>query len=178
MALMLEDLLDVARIATNKFEIRRKLFDLRETVPDIYEEVQAWFDERKVELIAPETMDEEILVDGDKARLLQVQVNLLTNAAKYTPAGGKVWYTLSRDDTHAVIHVRDTGVGLTKEMCAKIFDPFVQADVTLDRSVGGIGVGLTLVRSIIDRHDGTVQAFSNGPGPGQRIHGANPSCEL
>ncbi|WP_439624748.1 chemotaxis protein CheB [Gemmata sp.] len=164
-ARLVDDLLDVARFSQDKVEVRRVPTDLGATVPGVLEEVRPWFDEARVAL-TQEGPDGPVLVDGDPDRLQQVQVNLLRNAAKYTPAGGRVWYTLGREDGHAVIRVRDTGVGLSAEMLGRVFEPFVQADETLDRSGGGIGVGLTLVRSIVELHGGTVEGRSGGAGTG------------
>lgn len=165
MARLVDDLLDVARFSQNKVELRRSVIDVGATVSEVLEEVGPWFDESGLTLTQQGPTD-PLFVDGDPARLQQVQVNLLMNAAKYTPAGGQVWYDLSRDNGHAVIRVRDTGVGLSPDMLAKVFEPFVQADETLDRAGGGIGVGLTLVRSIVELHGGTVVATSDGPGTG------------
>jgi CheY-like chemotaxis protein len=108
-------------------------------------------------------------VQGDPARLQQTQVNLLMNAAKYTPDGGEVWYTLGIEEGEAVIRVRDTGVGMPADLISRAFDLFVQADRTLDRADGGIGVGLTLVRAIVEQHGGKVSAFSQGTGQGSEF---------
>jgi two-component system CheB/CheR fusion protein len=168
MARLMDDLLDVARFTQNKDEIRKATIDLAATVPDVLEEVRPWFEGADLTLTR-EGPDGPLLMDGDPHRLQQVQVNLLRNAAKYTPAGGRVWYALGREDGCAVIRVWDTGVGLSAEMLGKVFEPFVQADETLDRAGGGIGVGLTLVRSIVERHGGTVEARSDGPGKGSEF---------
>jgi len=165
MARLVDDLLDVTRFTQGKVELRRSVLDLGTTVPGVLEEARPWFVDARVAL-THQGPDGPLLVDGDPDRLQQVQVNLLRNAAKYTPAGGSVWYTLGREDGRAVIRVRDTGVGLSAEMLGRVFEPFVQADETLDRSGGGIGVGLTLVRSIVELHGGTVEGRSGGPGTG------------
>jgi CheY-like chemotaxis protein len=106
---------------------------------------------------------------GDAARLQQMLVNLLMNAAKYTPAGGHVRLTLERDADDIFVRVKDTGVGLRPEMLEKVFDLFVQAHETLDRAEGGMGVGLTLVRTIAELHGGSVRAFSEGAGKGSEF---------
>ncbi|QJW95038.1 chemotaxis protein CheB [Frigoriglobus tundricola] len=167
-ARLLDDLLDVARFTQNKVELRRAVIDLGATVPEVLEEVQPWFRELGVGL-DPDGPPGPLMVDGDPDRLQQVQVNLLRNAAKYTPGGGRVRYELGRELDRAVIRVRDTGVGLPAEMLERVFDPFVQADTTLDRANGGIGVGLTLVRAIVELHGGTVEAHSDGPGRGSEF---------
>jgi two-component system CheB/CheR fusion protein len=168
MARLVDDLLDVARFTRDKVELRRTVLDLASTAPGVLEAVRVWFDEAGLTLTR-EGPDGPLPVDGDPDRLEQVQVNLLRNSAKYTPAGGHVRYCLAREGGQAVIRVRDTGVGLSPEMRAKVFDPFVQADETLDRAGGGIGVGLTLVRSIVELHGGTVEALSDGPGHGSEF---------
>src|SRR5205085_6479291 len=106
--------------------------------------------------------------EGDPARLQQIQVNLLGNAAKYTPPGGRVWYALGREGDRAVIRVRDTGAGIPADMLDKVFDLFVQGDAA-DRGHDGIGVGLSLVRAIVGLHGGEVTAHSAGPGQGSEF---------
>jgi CheY-like chemotaxis protein len=168
MTRLVDDLLDVARFTQSKIEIRKTVLDLRDIIPDVLEEVRLGFDEAGLELVhePPQTA---LWVIGDPIRLQQVQVNLLRNAAKYTPRGGRVWYSLGREGEHVVIRVRDTGVGLTAEMKRRVFDPFVQADETLDRAGGGIGLGLTLVKSITELHGGTVEAQSEGTSRGSEF---------
>ncbi len=168
MARLVDDLLDVARLTQEKVEVRRAPMDLALTVPGVLEEVRAWYEEAGVNL-SRSGPDEPLPVLGDPDRLEQVQVNLLRNAVKYTPAGGQVWYSLAREGEDAVIRVIDTGVGMSTDILARAFEPFVQADETLDRSSGGIGVGLTLVRSIVQRHAGTVEARSKGKGHGSEF---------
>jgi CheY-like chemotaxis protein/two-component sensor histidine kinase len=116
-----------------------------------------------VELHLP---DEPILVYGDPARLLQVMENLLTNAAKYTPPGGRVSLRLAREGNQARLTVDDTGVGLAEDNLEAIFGLFTQLDASLDRSERGLGVGLSLVRMLVEMHGGHVQACSEGPGRG------------
>jgi two-component system CheB/CheR fusion protein len=168
MARLLDDLLDVCRITQNKVEIRKGAFDLRSIVSDALEETQTLFELRRLRLTT-QIPDEPLIALGDPARLQQVAVNLLTNAAKYTPEEGQVWLTIAAEADGATIAVRDTGVGLSPEMVERAFDLFVQADETLDRADGGIGVGLTLVRSIVELHGGRVTAESDGPGRGSQF---------
>ncbi|MFO0950648.1 MAG: chemotaxis protein CheB [Isosphaeraceae bacterium] len=176
MARLLDDLLDIARITQNKVEIRRDVFDLATTVDGVVEEVQPRFDDQKLSLdvVRP---NGSLLVEGDAARIHQIQVNLLTNAAKYTPSPGSVRYSVAREGGEAVIRVLDTGVGMSAEFLRRAFDLFVQADETLDRSEGGMGVGLTLVRSIVALHGGRVDARSEGPGRGSEFTVWLPLCE-
>ncbi len=110
-----------------------------------------------------------LLVMGDAARLQQIQVNLLHNAAKYTPPEGTIWLSVERQGGEAVVRVRDTGAGIPADMLDTIFDLFVQNDRTLDRADGGMGVGLTLVRTLVALHGGTVTARSDGAGRGSEF---------
>ena len=112
------------------------------------------------------TAEESLLVEGDHVRLEQVVHNLLTNALKYTPSGGRVSVRLARRGEQAEIRVEDTGVGIDPQILPKVFDLFTQADDTLDRAHGGLGIGLTLVRSLVELHGGTVRAESPGRGCG------------
>ncbi|MGC4118668.1 MAG: ATP-binding protein [Myxococcales bacterium] len=109
---------------------------------------------------------EELFVFADRTRIFQAVGNLLANAGKFTPAGGRVLLSLERAGGRAVLRVRDTGVGINEEMLARIFLPFAQADRTLDRSRGGLGLGLSLVKGMVELHGGTVAAKSEGPGKG------------
>jgi two-component system CheB/CheR fusion protein len=168
MARLLDDLLDVARLTQNKIEIRKVDFDLAATIGDVVEEVRSWFQARKIELNVNRS-DVPLLVEGDPARLQQIQVNLLRNAAKYTPEGGRVWYAVQREEGQAVIRVRDNGVGIPADMLEKVFDLFVQVDGNSDRTDRGIGVGLTMVRSIVELHGGSVRAYSDGPAKGSEF---------
>jgi CheY-like chemotaxis protein len=107
--------------------------------------------------------------NGDPVRLSQIFANLLNNAAKYTNKGGQIWFTAKRDGAVAVISVRDTGIGIPKEILVKVFDMFMQADRASNRSQGGLGIGLTLVRSLVEMHGGSVSAHSEGPGRGSEF---------
>ncbi|MBV9122124.1 MAG: ATP-binding protein, partial [Planctomycetes bacterium] len=112
---------------------------------------------------------EPVLLEADSTRLAQVLGNLLHNAAKYTEPGGQVWLTAVREGHQVVIRVRDTGVGITREMLPHIFDLFIQETRSLDRAQGGLGIGLTLVRNLVELHGGTVQADSPGRGLGSEF---------
>ena len=175
MARLLDDLLDVSRITRNAIELHRRSIDLAEILPGVLEEARPQFSERRLELTVA-TPKISLPVHGDPDRLQQVQVNLLLNAAKYTPAGGRVWYELRREGDEAVVSVRDTGRGIAPELLTKVFDLFFQADQSLDRAAGGIGVGLSLVRSIVELHGGRVQAFSAGDGQGCEFIVRLPLC--
>src|SRR5207248_2085596 len=101
--------------------------------------------------------------------LAQVLANLLNNAAKYTEEGGRIWLTVAREEAEAVFRVRDTGMGIAPPMLASVFDLFTQVDRSLDRSQGGLGIGLTLVRRLVELHGGSVAAHSAGPGQGSEF---------
>jgi two-component system CheB/CheR fusion protein len=165
MARLLDDLLEVSRVTQNKIELRKKRLDLGAVTRDAADAVRNLMDSRKIEfsvIIDPVPL----YVDGDPARLQQVQVNLLTNAGKYTHRGGRVRLEAKRDNGEALVIVRDDGAGIPREMLDNVFELFVQSDRTLDRSEGGLGVGLTLVRSLVTMHGGTVTAHSQGEGKG------------
>jgi two-component system CheB/CheR fusion protein len=168
MARLLDDLLEASRVTQNKIELRRSTLDLRRTLREAADAVRGFMDTRGIEFTL-EDEGEPLTVNGDPARLQQVHVNLLSNAAKYTPRGGHVVLTAVREGTEAVVRVRDDGAGIPKEMLDSVFDLFVQSARTLDRSQGGLGVGLTLVRSLVAMHDGVVVANSDGEGKGSEF---------
>jgi two-component system CheB/CheR fusion protein len=113
--------------------------------------------------------EEPLWIRGDSARLAQVVTNLLNNAAKYTPEGGSIWLNVATEADSVVISVRDTGVGIPEEMLGTIFDLFTQVDRSLERSEGGLGIGLTLVKRLVEMHCGSVEALSDGPGRGSEF---------
>ena len=165
MARLLDDLLEATRVTQNKIELKKTVLDLRAVVREAADAAHNLFSSRGIEFKAdlpPRPID----VDGDAARLQQIIVNLLNNAAKYTPRGGHVRLSMTADETAARISVKDDGVGIPAEFLETIFDLFVQSNRTLDRAQGGIGVGLTLVRSLVQMHGGTVRAESDGDGRG------------
>ncbi|HEY3819820.1 MAG TPA: chemotaxis protein CheB [Polyangiaceae bacterium] len=165
MARLLEDLLEASRVTQNKIELRRECVDLRAIAREAVDVVRGFLESRGLTLdVEMDTSPVEI--DGDPARLQQIQVNLLNNAAKYTPRGGHVRLSIAREGGDAAMQVRDDGVGIPAEMLETVFDLFVQSGRTLDRSEGGLGVGLTLVRSLVTLHGGTVTATSEGTGKG------------
>src|SRR5262249_52417845 len=112
---------------------------------------------------------EPLPVDADPVRLEQVLINLLSNAARYTPRGGQIWLTVLPEDREAVVRVRDNGIGISPEMLPRVFDLFVQADVPREHDQGGLGIGLTLVKNLVELHGGTVHAHSDGPGTGSEF---------
>jgi two-component system CheB/CheR fusion protein len=165
MARLLDDLLEASRVTQNKIELRRSHVNLTEAVR---ESAEAMRDAMAARDLTFETYipDEHLYADADPARLQQIHVNLLSNAAKYTPRGGHVNLELRREDGHAVIEVGDDGMGIPADMLDSVFDLFVQSHRTLDRSAGGLGVGLTLTRWLVSLHGGTIEAKSGGEGKG------------
>ena len=175
MARLLDDLLDVSRVMQGKIDIRLEPCDLRKAVEAALEVVRPQIDGRDQEFLV-DVESTPLIVNGDLTRLQQIQVNLLNNAMKYTPAGGKIWYSVKPEGQHVVIRVRDTGEGIPTDMLHSVFDLFVQAGGTLDRSDGGMGVGLTLVQKLVELHGGTVAAYSAGPGTGSEFVVRLPAC--
>ena len=165
MARLLDDLLDVARITRGHIALRKERIDLRETTRSAIEALGPFLAEHGTRLRV-QIADEELPVLGDPARLQQIQANLLSNASKYSPRGSEVRLSLTREGSHAVIRVADDGRGIESEVLPKIFDLFVQGTQSLARSEGGLGIGLTLLRSLVELHDGRVTADSAGRGQG------------
>ncbi len=168
MARLLDDLLDASRVTQDKIVLRRTVIDLRTVLRDAGEAVRSALEQHGVAFDA-ELDSEPLWVNGDPARLQQIHVNLLSNAAKYTPRGGHVHLQAKREGKEAVIRVRDDGMGIAPQMLESAFDLFVQSRRTLDRAEGGLGVGLTLVRGLVAKHGGTVSARSDGEGKGSEF---------
>jgi PAS domain S-box-containing protein len=156
---IVDDLLEVSRITTGTIQLRQEPIAIRAVVENAVATVRPALDHYKHEL-KESSPTLAIYVNADAARLEQVIVNLLTNAAKYTDPGGHIWLILQQEGAEAVLRVRDTGVGIAPEVLPRIFDMFAQAERTLDRSKGGLGVGLALVRRLVEMHGGTVEASS------------------
>ncbi len=164
MTRLVDDLLDVARITRGKLDLHHEPVDVARVVQNAVETTRALIDARRhaIEVALP---GDGLWVLGDRTRIEQVLGNLLTNAAKYTDEGGRIWLTALRDGGDAVLRVRDTGVGISHEMLPRVFELFVQVSPT-ERSQGGLGLGLTLVRMLVELHGGTVTARSDGVGQG------------
>jgi PAS domain S-box-containing protein len=170
LARLVDELLDVARITTEKVRIRREPTDLSVVLTRAVESVRPLMETRR-QILSIETPERPITVEADLDRLSQVVTNLLDNAAKYTPEGGRISVVVERLDTEkkVLLRVRDTGIGMTPEVLETIFELFSQADHSLDRSAGGLGIGLTLARRLVEMHRGTLEAFSAGPGRGSEF---------
>ena len=163
LARLLDDLLDAAKVGRGHLEVRPELIDLRSVITMAVEH-QASRIEAKNQALEVSLPDQAVIVKGDPARLEQVIGNLLDNASKYTPEAGSVWLTLGVDSDDAILRVRDTGEGIPSDRIHSVFDPFTQLNPTLDRSAGGLGVGLSIVKRIVDLHSGTVEVKSEGAG--------------
>ncbi|MBL9015281.1 MAG: PAS domain S-box protein, partial [Myxococcales bacterium] len=162
---LLDDLLDVSRITRGKFELRMEDVELRQPIEAAIESVQPLFAERGVELVTA-LPNRPMPVRGDANRLMQVVVNLLSNAANYSPRNSKVKLLVGVEDGAAVLRVIDHGVGIELELQERIFELFVQSEQRLDRSRGGLGVGLSLAKSIVELHGGRIEVHSAGAGKG------------
>ncbi|WP_437662404.1 ATP-binding protein [Sorangium sp. So ce1182] len=165
MVRMVDDLLDVSRITRGKVELRRERVDLRSVLNSALETSRPLIEAAAHEL-AVRLPAEPLLLDADPTRLAQVFANLLNNAAKYTPGGGSIRVAARRDGAAVVVRVMDSGVGIPADMLPKVFDMFTQVVRSIDRAQGGLGIGLTLVRRLVELHGGTVHAESEGPGQG------------
>jgi len=163
LAHLVDDLLDATRIERGKVQLRRGRVELNELVRRTFEDHAAVFDEAGVEARLSVEPD-ELFIDADRTRVAQIASNLLLNAAKFTPRGGRVTVTVEAEpSTHqAVLRVEDTGEGMSGEVMAHLFEPFMQADPSLDRSRGGLGLGLALVKGLVELHGGSVEARSEG----------------
>jgi signal transduction histidine kinase len=165
MSRLVDDLLDVSRIARGKIQLRTEAVVLSDIVERAVEIARPLIDERGHRL----TVDlpaEPVLLVADAARLVQVVANLLNNAAKYTNDRGNISLTAREDGTSLRLRICDDGIGLTADLCERIFEPFVQAQHTSERARGGLGIGLTLVRNLVELHGGSIEARSDGPGCG------------
>ena len=162
---LVDDLLDVSRVASGKVALQREMLDVRDVVERCVASESAAAAARRIALVC-DVGGQPWRLEGDPVRLEQVVNNLLTNAVKYTAPGGRVEVSVVLEDDVGEIRVADTGVGMDPQILPRIFDLFAQADKTLDRSQGGLGIGLTLVRRLVEMHGGTVRASSPGPGEG------------
>jgi PAS domain S-box-containing protein len=165
---LVDDLLEASRITTGKVRLQRERLDLRGIVERVVEAVRPAIDRRRQEL-SVSLPPEPVWLYADPNRLEQVAVNLLNNACKYTEEGGRLGLTAGQEEGEVVLRMRDTGVGIAPDLLPHIFDLFTQADRSLDRSQGGLGIGLALVQRLVELHGGTVQAFSAGPGQGSEF---------
>ena len=165
---LVDDLLDVSRITRGKIRLKREHVDMAAVVASAVETSRPLIQKHGHELTIS-VPEQQLWVQGDSARLAQIFSNLLNNATKYTPDGGSISIIVAKEAGEIVVTVRDTGAGIPGEMLSKVFDLFTQIDHSLDRSQGGLGVGLTLVQRLVELHGGTVHAFSKGLGQGSEF---------
>ena len=168
MVRLVDDLLDLTRIAQGKIELRRTTFDLAAAVAEAIQTTAPLLEAQDHQL-AVSLPTEPLRMEGDQGRIVQVIVNLLNNAAKYTDQGGRIRLTAGREGDEVVLSVQDNGVGIEKEMLGRVFDLFTQIDRSRPRSRGGLGIGLTLVRQLVELHGGRVAVQSDGPGRGSEF---------
>jgi CheY-like chemotaxis protein len=168
MVRLVDDLLDVSRITRGKLELRKELVLLASVVQQSVESSRPLAEPAGHELNVS-LPSEPVYLRADPARLAQVLGNLLTNACKYTPPGGRIWLTAERQGNDVVVKVKDTGAGIPPDKLAGVFEMFAQLDRSLERSQGGLGIGLTLVKRLVEMHGGTVQAHSEGQGRGSEF---------
>ncbi|EMI21228.1 multi-sensor hybrid histidine kinase [Rhodopirellula maiorica SM1] len=162
---LVDDLLDVSRIMRGKVELRKETTGLADLIKRSVHAVQSTIEHRHQKLTV-QNATEPMYLNADPVRIVQVIENLLTNASKYMDPGGKIDLIVERDEDTAVVTVRDTGVGIEKELLPQVFDLFTQSSRSLDRSQGGLGIGLTLVQRLVEMHSGSVSAHSDGLGHG------------
>ena len=168
LARLIDDLLDVTRFTRGNIILRKEPIDLLRIVNNAVETNRHSLEEKNLEL-SQSLPTAPLVVVADATRLEQAIGNLIENAAKYTDAQGKIEVTLEPDHGDAVLRVRDNGIGIAPEVLANIFDTFYQADRTLDRSRGGVGIGLSLARRLVEMHNGRLEAFSAGLGKGSEF---------
>jgi PAS domain S-box-containing protein len=165
---LVDDLMDVSRVTMGRVRLQRSDVAIEHIVRDAADSVQKEMRDRKHTFIVP-AVDPELKVNVDEVRLEQVVVNLLTNAAKYTPDRGTISLSVVQEGEEAVLLVRDSGIGIQPEQLTQVFGLFSQGTTTLDRSQGGLGIGLALVKYLVEMHGGTVAARSAGPGTGSEF---------
>jgi PAS domain S-box-containing protein len=176
MSRLVEDLLDVARIRRGKFVLHKQPLELHTVIAKAIEQTSPLLEQRNQQLTVD--VPRELVIEADATRMTQVFGNLLTNAAKYTQARGHIAITAARDGETIAITVSDDGPGIAPELLADIFDPFVQGERTLQRAEGGLGLGLSLVRSLTELHGGSATAANDGPGRGARFTIELPAYQL
>jgi signal transduction histidine kinase/CheY-like chemotaxis protein len=174
---LVDDLLDVSRISQGKVELRLELADVANAVQAAVETSRPWIEAGKHDLEVRLPLAQTLMVQADVTRLCQIVSNLLNNAAKYTPDGGRILVSAQREDGMAVVTVKDSGVGIPPAMLPRVFDRFAQVDRHSERAQGGLGIGLALVKQLVAMHGGEVDARSDGPGQGSEFAVRFPLAE-
>jgi PAS domain S-box-containing protein len=168
MVRLIDDLLDLSRISRNRIELRKEDAILSEVIDHAVETCRPVVDEAEHALIV-DVPAEPIHLHADKVRVAQIVANLLNNSAKYTERGGEIRLTARAQGGQAIISVKDNGIGIPREMLGHVFDMFTQIDPSLERAQGGLGIGLTLVKRLVEMHGGAIDAQSEGPGRGSEF---------
>jgi PAS domain S-box-containing protein len=168
MAYLVEDLSEITRITQGKVRLRRQQVDLAETLQGVVDVTMPLAAASSLEFLVDFPVI-PVVLSADPIRVAQIVQNLLNNAVKYTPSGGSIRLTVARDTTHAIIAVRDSGIGIPAEALSRVFAMFSQLEQALDSARGGLGIGLALVHGLVEAHGGTVQAFSSGMGQGSEF---------
>lgn len=165
---LVDDLLDVSRITRGKIELKQETLNLKTVLTSALEDVRPFMEERQ-HAVTTHFPDKEPWVYGDPTRLTQIFTNLLTNAAKYTDPGGAVSLHMRVEEDHVIAHVRDTGSGISPRLFPRLFTIFEQGTSTIDRAKGGLGIGLVIVKNLVELHGGSVTAYSQGIGQGSEF---------
>ncbi len=175
---LVDDLLDVTRFIHQKIKLKKEIININEVVRNTIEDIKAEYNDKDIKL-GTKILKRPILLNADPIRITQMIGNVLSNAFKFTPNGGVVWLSLKQVKNEAVIKIQDNGKGISPEILPQIFDPFTQAEQTLGRQNGGLGLGLSIVRGIAELHGGSVSAYSAGSGKGSEfiIHLPIPDIE-
>ncbi|MEO8041631.1 MAG: ATP-binding protein [Acidobacteriota bacterium] len=168
MVRLIDDLLDVSRITNNKLELKTRKVELASIIHHALEACRPQ-SERAGHKLGVDLPQEPIYLRADSMRLAQVFGNLLNNSCKYTKPGGRIWVTAEKQDGVVQVRVKDTGVGIPTDMLPRVFDLFTQVDRSRELSEGGLGIGLSLVKWLVEKHDGSVTAHSDGPGAGSEF---------
>jgi PAS domain S-box-containing protein len=177
MSRLLDDLLDVARVSQGKLELRREVIEVSRIVRRAVEAEQPFIQTQGLALTV-DAPAEGLGVDADPTRLQQILTNLLNNAAKYTESGGRIWLTAEAEGDHVVLRVRDSGIGIDPPAIPRLFQLFEQGERRMERSAGGVGVGLALVKRLVEMHGGSVHAFSAGLGRGSEFAVRLPRVDI
>lgn len=168
MVRLIDDLLDVSRISRNKLELRKERVEFASVISHVVETCRPLAERANLRLTV-NMPSEPVVLDADPVRLAQVFDNLLTNACKYTESGGQIWVDARTEGSDLVVSVKDTGIGIAAEWLPRVFEMFIQIDRSLERTQGGLGIGLTLVKRLVEMHHGSVTATSPGPGLGSEF---------
>ncbi|PQO41982.1 PAS domain S-box protein [Blastopirellula marina] len=165
---LVDDLLDVSRITRGKVDLRRQSIQLQRVILKAVSSIRPYAVQKNISMSA-EPVDETIWLDADPVRLAQIFENLLVNSVKYTETGGDVWLATERAGDEVIVRVKDNGIGIDEELMPHVFELFAQSSRSVDREPGGLGIGLTIVKSLAELHEGKVEVFSEGLGKGSEF---------